>query len=170
MSEFSESYHLRSSDREDVVKLLRASGNTGYVFPEANGWITFVIEGSDFDLNQPLLEHNPATLVHYIYAEDHGFEVGVLWKNEVVFEFECDWNDDIEISKYTGNLDVIKELVLLQGNSIAGIEELFKAESMFSDITPAYELAERIGLVHYAWLSADYAETNDTEADILPVK
>ncbi|MNO59122.1 hypothetical protein D3C76_497030 [compost metagenome] len=74
-------------------------------FPKP-GWISFVIEGANFELNQPLIEQNPATLVHYIYAEDHGFEIGVFRKDEAVFEFECGWIEDVEISKYTGNLDL----------------------------------------------------------------
>lgn len=170
MSEFSESYHLRTSDREAAVNLIRNSGNTGYVFAETNGWVSFLIEGANFSVNPEVIKQNPGLLVHYIFAEDHGFEFRVYRKEEAVLEFVCDWNDEVEIEDNELDLGVIRELVLLQGNSISGIEQLFEAESMFSDITPAYELAERIGLVHYAWLSADNVEEYETDEEIQVVR
>lgn len=42
MSEFSESYHLRSNNTEDSVQLLKRSGLGGYVFPAQRGWVTMV--------------------------------------------------------------------------------------------------------------------------------
>lgn len=49
MSEFSDSYHLRSNNQQDGVDLLRAAGLRGYVFPPENGWVTVVAEGEEFD-------------------------------------------------------------------------------------------------------------------------
>lgn len=40
MSEFSESFHLRSEDRADGVDLLRRAKTTGYVFEPRDGWVT----------------------------------------------------------------------------------------------------------------------------------
>lgn len=43
MSEFSESYHLQTTNPEDAINLLRKSKRKGYVYPAANGWVTFVV-------------------------------------------------------------------------------------------------------------------------------
>ena len=44
MSEFSESYHLRSERQDDAVELLRRAKLKGYVYPPTSGWVTFLAE------------------------------------------------------------------------------------------------------------------------------
>lgn len=80
MSEFSASYHLKTNDRAKVEELIKNSDNKGYIFEETNGWVTFLIEGPAFDINEAVIECNPGTMVHYIYAEDHGWELRVFKK------------------------------------------------------------------------------------------
>ncbi|WP_426446116.1 hypothetical protein ACP26L_21165 [Paenibacillus sp. S-38] len=72
MSEFSGSYHLRTNDREAAVSLLQNSENHGFIFPEGNGWVSFVVTGPPFDINDEVINWNPGILLHYIYAEDQG--------------------------------------------------------------------------------------------------
>ncbi|GBG07620.1 hypothetical protein PAT3040_02176 [Paenibacillus agaridevorans] len=74
MSEFSASYHIRTNAKTKVVDLIKDSDNKGYVFEETNGWVTFLIDGPAFNINESVLLCNPGLLVHYNYAEDHGWE------------------------------------------------------------------------------------------------
>ena len=163
MSEFSASYHLKTKDRETAIELIKKSENKGYVFEETNGWVTFLIDGSVFDINESVIRCNPGLLVHYIYAEDHGWELRVFNKDEIVFEYKCDWTDEINIEKEIFNLEVIEEMIINQGNETSNLEDLFDIDEYDFENPPAYDLAERIGLVNYEWISSDYMSSDDLE-------
>jgi hypothetical protein len=158
MSEFSASYHIRTNDKTKVVDLIKDSDNKGYVFEETNGWVTFLIDGPAFNINESVLLCNPGLLVHYIYAEDHGWEFRVFNKDEMIFEYKCDWTDEITIEKELFDVSIIKELIASQGNSIRDVEELFDLNDFDFEEPPAYVLATKLGLVHFEWLSVDYIE------------
>jgi hypothetical protein len=158
MSEFSASYHLKTSDRTKVVDLIKDSENKGYVFEETNGWVTFLIDGPAFNINESVLSCNPGIIVHYIFAEDHGWEFRVFNKDELIFEYKCDWTDEIIIEKELFDVSIIKELIASQGNSISDIEELFDLSDFEFEEPPAYILATKLGLVHFEWLSVDNIE------------
>ena len=49
MSEFSESYHLRSERAQDAIDILKSAGKKGYVYEPINGWVTFLPEGGVFE-------------------------------------------------------------------------------------------------------------------------
>lgn len=142
MSEFSASYHLKAKDREQAIKLIKDAGHQGFVFNETNGWVTFLIKGQVFGISESVIQCNPGLLVHYTYAEDHGWEFRVFEKNKF-------------------DLDVIKEMIASQGNESSDIEVIFEMDEFDYEHSPAYQLAEKIGLVHYEWLSADYINSDD---------
>lgn len=158
MSEFSASYHLKSNDRTKAVELIKCSGNRGFVFEETNGWVTFVIEGPAFDISESVILCNPGIIVHYIFAEDHGWELRVFHKDELVFEYKCDWTDEAVMEKELCDISIIQELIANQGNSIHNVEELFDTTDFDFGESPAYRLATKLGLVHFEWLSADNME------------
>lgn len=94
----------------------------------------------------------------YIFAEDHGWELRVFNKDELVFEYKCDWTDEILVEKNLFDIDIIKELIANQGQSIHDIDEIFDLIDYDFEDLPAYQLANKLGLVHYEWLSADNIE------------
>lgn len=169
MSEFSASYHLRTKKKDDVVNLIKNSGNKGYVFEETNGWVSFVIKGLAFDIDDSLISCNPGIIVHYIYAEDHGWELRIFNKDDLVFEYKCDWTDEIHIEKELFDIDLIKELVIAQGNSVKDLESLFDITDYDFEEPAAYEFAEKIGLTNYEWVSADYFDDNEVDERVLVV-
>lgn len=171
MSEFSESYHLRANNPQIVVDLIIASNNKGYVCPEKNGWVTFVLKGQDFEIDENIISLNPGVLIHYIYAEDHGWELRIFNKSKIEFEFSCNWTEEIHIEKSHFNLTLLNELIVSQGNTTDGIESLFEVnEDIFElEEPPAYVVAQKLGLVYYEWLSDDYIDMNDGEETILVV-
>lgn len=172
MSEFSASYHLKAKDKEQAIKLIKDAGHQGFVFNEINGWVTFLIKGQAFDISESVIQCNPGLLVHYTYAEDHGWEFRVFEKDRVVFEYTCDWTDELHIEKNVYNLDVIKKLISSQGHEASNLEEIFEMDEYDYEHSPAYQLAEKIGLVHYEWLSADYIRSDDEleERGLIPVE
>lgn len=97
MSEFSASYHLITSNQQDVVKILKNANLHGYVFPEKNGIVTFVVEHderSEFHCSKQLLIHNTKPLVFFTNAEDHGWSYEIYDKNECVASYSSYSNDD----------------------------------------------------------------------------
>lgn len=171
MSEFSESYHLRADNPQIVVDLIKASNNKGYVFPEKNGWVTFILKGQDFEIDEKIISLNPGVLIHYIYAEDHGWDLRIFNKTKIEFEFSCNWTEEIHIEKCHFDLTLLNELIVSQGNTTDGIESLFDVnEDIFElEEPPAYVIAQKLGLVYYEWLSDDYIDMNDGEETILVV-
>jgi hypothetical protein len=75
MSEFSESYHLKNGNLDDVVALIRRSGQTGYAAKVCDGWTTAIPESTicGFSYDENFVKGNTGILLHYNYPEDHGF-------------------------------------------------------------------------------------------------
>ncbi|MNO20464.1 hypothetical protein D3C76_102160 [compost metagenome] len=174
MSEFSECYHLKADCQQIVVDLIKESNNKGYVFPEKNGWVTFVLKGQALNMDEQIISLNPSVLIHYIYSEDHGWALRIFKKSEIEFEYSFMWTDDdeIHIEKNHFDLTLLNELIISQGNTIDGIESLFDInEDMFDlDEPPAYAIAQKLGLTYYEWMSDDYIDTIDTDETIIFVE
>src|SRR6476620_5469122 len=96
MSEFSESYHLRSERADDAVELLRRAKRKGYVFQPANGWVTFLVEEGNFEPDRQIVAAATHPLLHYVSAEDHGWSFALFDRTKIVSAYRCDWNHDIE--------------------------------------------------------------------------
>lgn len=97
MSQFSASYHLITSNQQDAVKLLKDANLQGYVFPEKNGIVTFVIEQeemSEFNFCNQLLMHITKPLVFYINAEDHGWSYELYDKGECIVSYSSSFNEE----------------------------------------------------------------------------
>lgn len=169
MSEFSESYHLKTDNQQIVVDLIRKANLQGYVFPEKNGWVTFLVKGQSFEADESIILHNPGILIHYIYAEDHGWGLRIFKKSETGFEYSCNWNEDIHIEKSHFDLVFLNELIISQGNTTEDIESLFDADEDMFDLEepPAYIVAQKLGLTYYEWLSDDYIDSIDVVENVL---
>lgn len=155
MSEFSSSYHLQTSDQQKVVELIRASNNKGFVFPECNGWVTFIVKGPAFGIRKSIVSLNPGLLVHYSYMEDHGWELSIFEKDEIISTYKCDWTDELIIEKEELDMVLLRELVIKQGNSFEDLEEAFDLVKYVGEESPAYFIANKLGLRYFEWLSAD---------------
>jgi hypothetical protein len=84
MSEFSESYHLRSERAEDAVELLRRAKRKGYVYQPVSGWVTFVAEKGVFEPDERIVAAATHPLLHYVSAEDHGWSFALYDSTRVV--------------------------------------------------------------------------------------
>ncbi|MBP2112768.1 hypothetical protein [Paenibacillus silagei] len=155
MSEFSASYHLQTSDQQKVVELIRASNNKGFVFPESNGWVTFIVKGPAFGIRKSIVSLNPGLLVHYSYMEDHGWELSIFEKDEIISTYKCDWTDELIIQKDELDMVLLRELIMKQGNSIEDVEKAFDLVKYVGEEPPAYFIAKKLGLSYFEWLSAD---------------
>lgn len=174
MSEFSESYHLRTARTEDAVALLRRAGVAGFVFPPRKGWVTFVAEGGEFEPDERLTDANRATLLHLHACEDHGWGFSIFQGTEPVCEFRCDWTRKIHIEDGAYTPAVLEALITEQGiSSLAAVEAVFRPTSFQQAIEfqPADQFAKALGLGEEAWLSFDYvAEDSDSYPGVISVE
>ncbi|QDH20358.1 hypothetical protein [Saccharibacillus brassicae] len=170
MSEFSASYHLRTTDRQQVVRMIQAAGHRGFVFPETNGWVTFIVEGETWEARPEILEQNPGLLAHYLYMEDHGWALSLFEKDEEVFGYRCDWTEVFEIEKDETDFDLLRRLISEQAHSTEGLEQAFEADGYTDDVPPAYAIAQKLGWVYFERLSADNIGEGEDFANLIRVE
>ena len=167
MSEFSESYHLRSERQQDAVELLRRAKLKGYVYPPASGWVTFLAEQGVFEPDRRIVGAARHPLLHYVSAEDHGWSFALYEGSKVVSGYRCEWDDDIRFDDSQYSRKALQQLVpSLQPALLDEFEkqlhptdfdELFESD-------PSKLFAQALGLAHYDWLSYDYALHNIHES------
>lgn len=158
MSEFSESYHLRSERQEDAVELLRRAKLKGYVYQPVNGWVTFLAEQGVFEPDRRIVDAARQSLLHYVSAEDHGWSFALFDGAKVVSGYRCEWDDDIRADDSQYSRAALQNLIPpLQSALLDDFEkqlhptdfdELFEAD-------PSKVFARALGLTHYDWLSYD---------------
>lgn len=161
MSEFSESYHLRSDHAQEAVALLRRAGLKGFVFQPAKGWISFVAENGTFEPNPKIVSGNAGLLVHYASAEDHGWSFTIFEGRKSTCTYRCDWDDSVRADLSQYSRVALERLIALQNaTTIAAFEALLRPAS-FDDVfanQADQKFAEAVGLEHFQWLAYDYVE------------
>jgi len=158
MSEFSESYHLFTSNQEEAVELIRAWGLRGFAFAPENNWVSFVVDEAEFSPDPRVTATNRGSLLHYVNAEDHGWNFELFEGPRSVCRYRCDWENDIypdlsdfkpaEISRLLGNEIGARVAALIPQFTPTTIDELFEYET-------AYDFARALGLPHYEWFCYD---------------
>lgn len=163
MSEFSESYHLRSDRAEDAIELLRRAKVKGFVYQPANGWVTFVAEGGCFEPDQRIIASAQQPLLHYVSAEDHGWGFVLFNQAQVACRYTCDWDNQINFDDSQYSRATLQQFVPTAQPALlddfeqhlrpTDFDALFEAE-------PSKLLALALGLEHYDWLSYDYVASD----------
>ena len=173
MSEFSESYHLRSERAEDAIELLRRIKHQGFVYQPVNGWVTFLAEGGVFEPDERIVATATHPLLHYVSAEDHGWGFTLFDRTKIVTAYHCDWDDDIRADDSNYSRAALQKYVPSAKPAVLDdferwlhpedFEQLFAAE-------PSKVFAVALGLEHYDWLSFDYiANDPDNHTDVIQV-
>ncbi len=159
MSEFSESFHLRSESQADGEGLLRRAGLTGAVFSAVRGWVTIVPESDLYEAVEAMVAANEGVLLHYLHAEDHGWQFAVYEGSSGICRYECGWDPEFAFDDSELNQAVL--VGLLTDKSLEDeLESVLHPAGLDAIImdTPAYKFANLIGLEHYEWLSGGYLD------------
>jgi hypothetical protein len=150
MSEFSESYHLFTSEQSEAVKPIKSSGLRGFVLAPENGWTSFVVDEGKFEPDSRITDNNHLCLLHYVNAEDHGWSFELFEGSRSFCRFRCDWDDDVRSD--TSDWRPI-EILRLLGEEIAKcvaqitpqfnpktIDELFEHETAYDFANPTWRI------------------------------
>jgi len=174
MSEFSESYHLRSERADDAIELLRLVKRKGYVYQPVNGWVSFVAEGGVFEPDERIVAAARHPLLHFVSAEDHGWSFTLFDRGKVVSAYRCDWENDITADDSKYSRQALQQLVPSAQPALLDelerrlhprdFDELLKVKS-------SRLLAQALGLQHYDWLAYDYiaSDSPDNHPDVTEV-
>jgi len=165
MSQFSESYHLKTKDMQDGIMLLQKAGKRGFVFSESNGWVTLVAEGEAFMPNEGLINSNTGILLHFMNAEDHGWGFTLYDGNKQISQYSCFWEEDLIIEDSDLNIKALGEIIEHKNEKIKDIKDILyiqEIEEVFEK-NVAKAFADLIGVTYHEWVSYDYV-SNETEA------
>ena len=159
MSEFSESYHLRTERAEDAIELLRRAQLKGYVFQPTSGWVTFVAEGGEFEPDPRIVAAANHPLLHYVSAEDHCRSFNLFNGANAVSGYHCGWDDDITFDDSMYSRDALEQFVpSVQPALLDELEQHLHPKEFDEvlDSEPSKLFAQALELEHYEWLSFDY--------------
>lgn len=172
MSEFSQSYHLRTDAQADGVALLERAGLGGWVFPPGNGWVSFVPLPDPYgEPTSELVQANRGTLLFYMNAEDHGWVFTIFEGPQPVSSYGCGWEDDLDVQDEQLDASLVDALVrdgamdpdlaseqaqrLLHPD---GIDQVLTYFTHTEGRNPGHGFAETLGLEHFHELSAAYLQ------------
>jgi hypothetical protein len=177
MSEFSESYHLRSERAEDAVDLLRRLKRRGYVYQPVNGWVTFLAEGSEFEPDKRIVAAATHPLLHYVSAEDHGWSFTLYDGAKIVSAYRSDWDRKIRVDDSKYSRAALQKFVPSAHPALLDDFEKHLRPKDFDDLheaKPSKLFAQALGLKHYDWLcfddiADDLLDSLEAQADIIQV-
>ena len=174
MSEFSENYHLRSERAEDAVELLRRVKRQGYVYPPANGWVSFVADEGNFEPDERIVSAASHPLLHFVSAEDHGWSFTLFDRGKVVSSYNCAWENDITADDSKYSREALQRLVPSAQPSLLDEFERRMHPTDFDELLELKSsrlLAQALGLEHYDWLAYDYiaSDSPDDHPDVTEV-
>ena len=158
MSEFSESYHLRSNDAQEAVEILRRAGERGYVFPASAGWVAFVSEGNLFEPNPAIVKANPGILVHYVNQEDYCCWFAIFERSEMKCGYRCDWSEGLEVDDSAYSRAALSKILSSdKEDEVDAFEETLQPSDQdeIFETNPAREFAKLMGLAHFDYVSYD---------------
>jgi hypothetical protein len=174
MSEFSESYHLRSERAEDAMEILRLAKRKGYVYQPVNGWVTFVAENGVFEPDERIVAAARLPLLHFVSAEDHGWSFTLFDRGKVVSGYRCEWENDITADDSSYSRETLQRLVPSAEPSLLDELERLMHPTDFDELFEVNRsrlFAQALGLEHFDWLSYDYiaSDSPDDHPDVTEV-
>ncbi|MEH2170651.1 MAG: hypothetical protein V7K41_29175 [Nostoc sp.] len=152
MSEFSDSYHLSTSNIKDVKLLIRQSDRYGVVIPSSTKYIPFILEGLEEvggSIDQ-LVQHNTKLLIHYAFAEDHGCWINFFDKDRELACLSYQAGDNQLFKKLAAPLDNLLSRAIINESTASSLQEL-ATDLVVEEIGP--KIAGVLGLQHVSWLS-----------------
>lgn len=164
MSEFSSSFHIRTTDAALAERRLVAAKISGLAFGPANGWLTFVpyANSRGFDARDPvgaataLANATGSFVLQFTYAEDHVWLLALVRPGEPVSTFVSSWDPQPRIERDHLDLTVLDDIV-----PRSQIESFLVPGRNTPDGAPrAYGFAQALSLPAFRWLSPDLVEAD----------
>ncbi len=167
MSEFSESYHLRSNSSDDAVELLRRIGRKGYVFPPANGWVSFVANECELEADVSIVATAKRPLLHYMFAEDFGWFYEIFEDASRTAMYSCSWHEGLDPEDEYFSRGKLLQIVPDAESQLLDAFESHLRPTSLDDVLesePSKLFARAVKLVHFDWFAYEYVEITMRDA------
>ncbi|NOU73729.1 hypothetical protein GC098_20280 [Paenibacillus sp. LMG 31458] len=122
-----------------------------------------MVKDSNFEPLDSIVRNNTGILLHYVYAEDHGWSMTLFDGDKEVSQYICNWDDEIRIEDSKFDLQPFFNRGLISESSPISeqlhphtFDELF-------DNKPYYRMAQELGLIYYYWTSYHTVEYRENE-------
>lgn len=166
MSDFSAAYHLKTSNKQDVLDLFERAKLTGYTFEPVNGWTTFVTEIDGFTSDLKITNFNTGILVFFDRTNDFlgwGFEI--FENKTLIGEYSIHTDEENLHIKNTTNNAVLSKIV--DSPKIDILNELLNPSSIkAAHESGDYEFANLVGLENIEWISFMQIDCNVEEYEV----
>ncbi len=168
MSEFSESYHLRSENIADGIALLQKIKVEGIVFPPQNGWVSLIVQGDLNDHIETIAAAWSKRIMHYMYAQDHAFMFNYFDKGDRVTGALATWDIDLVIDTEDLKHEILNLFISNEDEKLE-MQTLFKLKEVrqVMDINMAYRFAQILKLPYYQNLGGGLMENSERIAQTL---
>jgi hypothetical protein len=188
MSDWSESYHIRTDEPDTTTQKLIEAGIAGFIFTPKNGWLTFVPYDPDGSpgngaMTDDLIVATGKSVLNYNVEDviSWGFEFktpnGVAktepWRPEFWFQFMFYWDLDDNVRDENGDFEFGDfdhaafcraigrpdlEAKMKEIVQIIDLSEIDEEDDL-DGFAPAWAFGEALGLPVYEYLSSDYVQS-----------
>ena len=174
MSQFSASFHIRTTDQASLATRLRKAKFFGALFPPAPDWCAFVPFDEERVALEPLVKKTGHVVLHYAHAKDHGWQFSVAAPNGRTAAYSATWDADsgINVDSSTLDLALLAELMPPEGDSV-DLYTLLASTPQSPEVMAAIpeKFARALGLSNFEWMSPSYLvkdiRSGSTPANIL---
>jgi hypothetical protein len=146
-----------------------ASGKVrGVVFPPKNGWCTVVpFEGDDRKVEE-LARFFALPVLHYVFAEDHGWSFAMAHNGAIDVRYEASWDEDATVNDKDLEMEVLRPY-MLPNVDVHDFESRLRRAGPpdVGEVPIAFEFASALGLPKFQWVSPHYV-TLDFKQGRLP--
>jgi hypothetical protein len=151
MSEFSDSYHLLTSDISEVKQLIQQSGYYGMVIPVSSGnCIPFLVEDNSGGPIDEIIDRNTHQLIHYSFYEDWGCRIKVFQASREIATLTYEKKITIPPNKLEIAINTLLSQELIDQEVATQLETL---AANFETYEVGPQVAEIFGLQKVDWLS-----------------
>lgn len=177
MSEFSESFHAYTSDRESVKTTLRRAAVSGLIAGSNDRCVSFVID--DPEREDAVIAETPGVIARYHYGEDHGLWIRFHYDGKPLTAIELVWDPDADsfaafeeeaepkkaepaaqIAQKLARAGVLGDLEAIE---LCRLLEAFSPEAWEQHERARETLTTLLGFAASRWLSAAYAQASGSE-------
>jgi len=139
----------------------------GVLFPPKNGWCTVVpFEGDERKVDE-LVELFALPVLHYRYAEDHGWGFSMAHPGDIDVRYEAYWDEDAVVHHKELYMALLAPYFLPKVD-VQALEHRLRRAAVptVGQVPLAYEFASALGLPKFKWLSPRYVTLDHKEGSL----
>ncbi len=154
MSDFDESFHLRSELQSDGFELLKHLNLKGVVFEPVNGWVSLLPQGELNSSIEAIAQSTPCLVLHYLHHEKYSWAFNIFKDGSLISSYACVWTPVVYTDDRQVNYTLLESLALEPCN-IQSLRTLLRIREIgeLRRLKPAQAFIRLMGLKYCAGLA-----------------